>query len=495
MKILGLLICFLICWSMPAQGADRPDVSDATAGCLDCHETATPALVADWLKSRHARTSPAQALKVEKTARRVSAAAIPDELAGKVVGCAECHAVNSGAHPDEFDHEGTQVHTVVTPRDCAVCHPVEAREYDENKMARAYGNLRDNPLFMDLARTSAGDFTYENHTLASRPPDSETEAETCFYCHGTKIEVGEMVSKTTEFGDLEFPTLKGWPNMGAGRINPDQSRGSCAVCHTRHHFSLKTARNPYTCSQCHKGPDVPAYKIYSVSKHGNIHASHKDEWDFEAVPWTAGRDFTAPTCAVCHISLLTDPAGNVIAARSHRMEDRLPWRLFGLIYSHPQPRDPDTSKILNAAGLPLPTDLLTGRPASAYLIDDKTREERAGNMRRVCQACHVGTWVESQWKRFEGSLAKTDAQVLAATQILAEAWREKAAQGPPQGSPFDEAIEKKWVETWLFYANSTRLASAMSGADYGVFEQGRFFMSKSMADMVDWLETWRKTAK
>ncbi len=48
-----------------------------------------------------------------------------------------------------------------------------------------------------------------------------------------------------------------------------------------------------------------------------------------------------------------------------------------------------------------------------------------------------------------------------------------------------------WVEQWLFYANATRLASAMAGADYGVFADGRWFMSKNIQDMFDWLKLRR----
>ena len=50
---------------------------------------------------------------------------------------------------------------------------------------------------------------------------------------------------------------------------------------------------------------------------------------------------------------------------------------------------------------------------------------------------------------------------------------------------FDEAIEKQWVEEWLFYANSTRFATAMMGADYGVFANGRWYLSKNIQDMLD----------
>jgi hypothetical protein len=50
-----------------------------------------------------------------------------------------------------------------------------------------------------------------------------------------------------------------------------------------------------------------------------------------------------------------------------------------------------------------------------------------------------------------------------------------------------------WVEQWLFYANSTRFASAMSGADYGVFANGRWYLSKNIRAMHEWLENALRT--
>ena len=54
-------------------------------------------------------------------------------------------------------------------------------------------------------------------------------------------------------------------------------------------------------------------------------------------------------------------------------------------------------------------------------------------------------------------------------------------------SLFDEALERKWVEQWLFYANATRMASAMAGTDYGVFANGRWYLSRNIQEMIDWL--------
>ncbi len=78
---------------------------------------------------------------------------------------------------------------------------------------------------------------------------------------------------------------------------------------------------------------------------------------------------------------------------------------------------------------------------------------------------------------------------LAATKILLAAWDRGLAMGLAQhDSIFNEAIEKMWAEEWLFYANSTRFATAMGGADYGVFADGRWAMSRNIQKMSDWLK-------
>jgi hypothetical protein len=227
-----------------------------------------------------------------------------------------------------------------------------------------------------------------------------------------------------------------------------------------------------------------------VSKHGNVYSSlgKSKTWNFNAVPWTVGKDFTAPTCATCHVSLLVSEEGGVVAERTHQMNDRLAWRLFGLIYAHPHPRSPDTTIIKNKGGLPLPTEL-TGEPAADFLIDSKEQDKRRKSMQSICLACHGRSWVDGQFARMENTIRTTNEMTLAATQVLMSAWDKGAAKGLSQkDSIFNEAIEKKWVEQWLFFANSTRFASAMMGADYGVFANGRWYMSKNLQEMVDWLE-------
>jgi hydroxylamine dehydrogenase len=77
---------------------------------------------------------------------------------------------------------------------------------------------------------------------------------------------------------------------------------------------------------------------------------------------------------------------------------------------------------------------------------------------------------------------------LTATELIVQAWDKGAANGLAQNdSIFNEAIEKKWMEQWLFFANSTRMSSAMLGTDYGVFDNGRWYMAKNVQEIHDWL--------
>jgi len=464
------------------------EVSGQTEECLMCHASITPGIVADWQNSRHAQVTPAEALEKDKLSRRVSAREIPDEYLNVSIGCAECHTMNPDNHPGSFDHNEYRVHTVVSPNDCVTCHPVERAQYALNIMSHAYGNLVDNPVYVSLTESINGTQHFADMKTIITPADHETNAQSCLYCHGTKIEIGGKELRETDLGEMEFAILTGWPNQGVGRINPDGSMGSCSSCHARHQFSIEMARKPYTCSECHKGPDVPAYPVYSVSKHGNIYSSAHKSWNFENVPWVLGEDFTAPTCAVCHVSLLTDGEGEVIAERTHQMNNRLSHRIFGPVYAHPHPVSPNTTIIKNKAGLPLPTEL-TGEPAMEFLIGPEEQAKRREQMKTVCLSCHSRQWTDNHFAGIEKTIDVTNEMTLTATNILLEAWNRGLATGLPQnGNIFDENIEKMWIEQWLFYANSTRFASAMAGADYGVFANGRWYLSKNVQLMLDWLK-------
>jgi len=226
----------------PAQ--DSPAVSSESETCVSCHELANPGLVADWRASRHARRSVAQALAEPALARRVSAEQVPAAMAGVVVCCLECHGQDPDSHADSFEHFGYRIHTVVTPRDCATCHPQEVEQYGRSKKAAARANLLENPVYHGLVEATTRRQSFVNGTLTPGESTLEAKAESCLACHGTQVEVTGTRTVETALGDLELPVLSGWPNQGVGRENPDGSLGSCAPCHARHSFDLASPVRP-----------------------------------------------------------------------------------------------------------------------------------------------------------------------------------------------------------------------------------------------------------
>jgi hypothetical protein len=467
-------------------------VSEATQECLDCHAVFHPGIVEGWRAGRHAVVTPQQAMAVEYPARKVSSTEVPEALQDVVVGCAECHTLRPEAHADTFEHNGYDVHVVVSPDDCRTCHATEADQYSRNIMSHAYRNLADNAIYQQLQRAILGTPSLENGEIKIVPENADTKAEACYYCHGTVLQVVDTEVRDTDAGELEFPVIAGWPNQGSGRVNLDGSKGACTACHTRHTFSMAMARKPHTCKECHVGPDVPAYKVYTASKHGNIYSSKHQDWDFKPTPWTIGEDFTAPTCAVCHISLLTNTEGEIVNERSHEMKNRLSWRIFGLIYAHPQPKSPDVTIIRNKDGLPLPTDF-NGGMASKFLLSEAERDAHTLTMQATCLACHDSSWVQGHWRRYNNTIRQTNAATLTLTDIMSEAWTRGYARGLGQGeNPFDEAVERRWSDAWLFYANTVRFASAMAGGgDYGVFADGRYQLTQTIMELHEWLDQRR----
>lgn len=129
--------------------------------------------------------------------------------------------------------------------------------------------------------------------------------------------------------------------------------------------------------------------------------------------------------------------------------------------------------------------------AANYLIDEKERDARRQVMQAACLNCHDSSWVRGHWQRYENTIRETNGMTRTSTQIMEDIWQNGFADN--KDSPFNEAIERKWRDTWLFYANTIRFASAMGGGgDYGVFADGRYHLSKTLLELNDWLETQKK---
>ncbi len=476
------------------ESKSEAKLSPQTKACIGCHNMVTPGIVEDWLSSRHSYTTPKAALTKPALERRISVTTLSDDLMEFAVGCYECHSRNPEKHLDNFQHMGYRINVVVSPNDCSTCHPVEVSQYSGSKKGHAWKIIMSNPLYHTLVSTITGLKTVEKGKIVMQPPTPHTLQETCLGCHGTKVEVKGMkkVYSGSAWGEIEVPNLTNWPSQGVGRENPDGSIGSCSACHPRHSFSIKIARQPETCGQCHLDPDVPAYNVYKESKHGNIYDAYKSEWNFTNVPWVLGKDFKAPTCATCHVSLVTAPNGNVIAERTHDFGARLWVRLFGLIYAHPQPKDGNTTIIRNKDGLPMPTTFLN-EPASEFLIDKAEQEKRYDTMKGVCRGCHSTRWINDHFAKLDNTIKETNEMTLSATKLMSEAW-DKGIED--KSNPFDEQIEKLWIKQWLFYSTSIRYASAMTGApDYAAFKNGWWELSENLQKMRDLIDQKEKIKK
>ncbi len=484
----SLAASLFICGGKPslAQESNAP-LSKQTRACVDCHKLYTPGIVEDWLSSGHARTTPTQALEKPEQERLFSASAPDKSIADKAVGCFECHGANPGTHKDEFEHFGFRIHVVVSPKDCAVCHPVEEAQFSQGKEAHAYGNLNNNALYHTLMDTVTGvkDVASGKPDVTLLRPSDSTRGQTCLGCHGMPVVVDGMKSIPTPVGIINVPVLKNWPDTGIGRVNTDGSLGACEACHPGHSFSLETARKPYICARCHSGPESPAWDVFSKSAHGAAFLSKEADWDFSHVPWRPGVDFKSPDCAACHMSLLARPDGSVIAARSHDNGARLWVRIFGLPYSHPQPKHGDTTMIINKDGLPLPTTF-ADEPASKYLISPAEQASRKTVMESVCLACHGSDWVDSSFRNMDSEVKEADSMVYATTKLLMAAWDLGLED---RTNPFHGPLEMQWVSQWLFNANGVRYAAAMSGAPgYQTFRHGWWQMSQVIQDMKDKIE-------
>ncbi len=489
--VLSVISFFSLNFTSHSSLSDNPKISSQTEDCISCHESVTPGIVADWRTSLHSQNSFSNEMLKPELERRVSSSDVPKELKDVVVGCYECHSLNAAKHKDNFDHFGYKINIIVSPNDCATCHKTEVTEYETSKKAHALDNLQKNPVYHALVITTLSVKEIKDNKISMVDATHFSKNETCYGCHGTEVKVEGTIKVESDLGEIEIPKLTDWPNQGVGRINPDGSHGSCTACHPRHSFSIKIAREPHTCEQCHLEPDVPAYNIYMESKHGNIFESKKENWAWENVPWRLGVDFTAPTCATCHNSFVVNKDGDLIAKRSHNFGSRLWVRVFGLIYSHPQPKNGKTYEIKNQDGLPLPTTF-SGIPATNYLISKDLQAGRRNNMEKICLSCHGQNWVRSYFEKMDNSIKEADKMVAASTNLLAEAWKEKLADNT---NPFDEAIEQMWVQQWLFYANSVRYASAMSGPDYAAFKNGWWYLTKNLNDMHQLIDQLKESKK
>jgi hydroxylamine dehydrogenase len=402
-RLLSLTTILLAATAVTSGAGTYPALSDESAGCNACHKEQTPAIVQQWGASQHFRAN---------------------------VGCFECHGAKAG-EAGAFEHNGSVIHVIVTPADCARCHPTEAQQFEASRHARAaeiIGSL-DNVL----ADVVEGDKAFFG--------GSALLANGCRQCHGSTI-------VTDENGK---PTPACWPNTGIGRINLDGSRGSCTACHQRHTFSAAQARAPETCGKCHLGPDHPQEEIYQESKHGISFAANRDRIGIDRPKWVVGEDYSVgPTCATCHMS--ATPSQPV----THDVGDRISWN-----------NRPEVSIRADRA------DTLLG------LANPIPWQKRRAAMKDVCSNCHSPAFADSFYVQYDGLVELYDSKFGAPGKAIFDAIKQAHLA---DGEPFANRIDWVWFEIWHHEGRRARHGASMQGPDYthwhGLYEVAKAFYTE-----------------
>lgn len=474
MIIAGLAMLFLaslviVQWLEVARrreelGVTAPHVAipASSRACVECHNQTTPGIIDHWEGSKHARSG---------------------------VSCFECHQAEKD-DVDVFDHYGFAIATVVTPRDCGVCHTVVAEEFQRSHHAKAGNILASLDNF--LAETVEGarvPFAPHSPTpgMAVTAVNGNASAFSgCQQCHGSKVALratdgGMLTVDDFQPDDAGKPTVAAnvakilrnddgrpifhagtWPNTGIGRLNLDGSRGSCSACHSRHDFSPRRARQPENCGKCHLGPDHPQKEIYEESKHGIAYRDLRDSMELDGETWILGEDYAqAPTCATCHLSGHSRNGGRI----THDPGERISWTNrppVSLVM------DTDAEgKIVHA------TD-----PAERKALIADTAEAKRNRMKAVCSHCHTPDTINAFYQQYDDLVILYNEKFAKPGRAIIAALREQELLSPTQ---FDEAIEWTWFYLWHHEGRRARHGASMMAPDYthwhGMFEVAeRFYM-------------------
>jgi hypothetical protein len=207
-----------------------------------------------------------------------------------------------------------------------------------------------------------------------------------------------------------------------GMPNADGSIGTCTQCHARHLSSVRLARMPQTCGQCHMGPDHSQIEIYTESKHGVIFAATQNRMNLDAPPATlTPRDMPVPTCATCHMSGL---GGQKF---THDTSERLSYWLFAAVSDR--------------------------RP---------NYQQAQANMKDVCNTCHVASRTDRFYAEAESVVTATNVKVQAGLAII-DGLRKDGFLTP---AAFDEPIEITAFDFWHYYGRTAKHGAFMGGADF-----------------------------
>jgi len=388
-------------------------ITPEAAKCIECHAKKTPGIIASWKEGKMGHAG---------------------------VSCYDCHVVEKSS-PMASQCSGikgtdTYISPMVSSKTCSRCHPEEVDQFLKSGHAKLAGApVIEKEKFQKLMYQHEG-AAFMGNKLGS-PSNRATRASGCMMCHGTQVELGPD----------HKPIKETWPG-GVGTRYPDGSIGNCTVCHTRHKFSVAEARKPEACASCHLGPDHPDIEIYLESKHGQIYQTEGEHWNWDAAPdaWQPG-DYTAPTCAVCHMSGIGD------LSTTHNVNERLKWDLV--------------------------------HPRSVIRSGERGDGEKGDQlMRKVCENCHGPTHTETQMKTLDNVVELYNKYYDEAEKMK----KELADKGLLKKDPWRDGFQELDYFLWHHTGRRARQGAAMNAPDYahwhGFFQVQQVF--KDMQDIYDY---------
>ena len=326
--------------------------------------------------------------------------------------CMACHAAEEGEWDYVGDHYETAIATHPTAGDCESCHQDEYDEFNRSKHG-ALANIFLNGSF---------DRTVFEPTIATK--------HGCQECHNI------------------------------GHFWPDGSVGECDACHAKHTFDVAVARNPYTCGECHIGPDHPHIEIWLESKHGNVFTSNPENWELLGYETVEGEPlpFDAPTCTTCHMDATVNlPATHDVGTRM-ASETQSPWTIRA-------------------------TDSWGG---------GLSWQEKRENMNSACLQCHGDTFVNRYL--LEGDLAAFQyneifregrrwlTEMNDAGIILTAGFEGLAPFGV---AGYDDAPEEVVYHIWHHEGRRFRHGALMMGADYTQWH-GIWDLQKDLVEIINY---------
>lgn len=207
-----------------------------------------------------------------------------------------------------------------------------------------------------------------------------------------------------------------------GKPNRDGTIGNCTACHTRHTSSVRIARLPSTCAQCHMGPDHSQIEIYEESKHGVMFQAQQRLLNLDAPPKTlTTRDMFVPTCATCHMSGING------VGITHDPSERLSFYL-------------------------------------ANAITEKRPNYAAGQakMKQVCSQCHTPALIDRVYSQAEQVVQTTNDRVHVAQELVNGLRKDGVLTGPP----FSQPIDFVYFDLWHYDGRTSKHGAFMGGADF-----------------------------